>query len=128
MGFSTNLADAWARWRVPPRWRVFLWCLVTTAVGVGIYLFLFPVDSRFNFGQTVALGLIVAFAMMGLNYAAKYSNTATRNDFTPVDVLSYSVQGFAWPALWPSLAAAVGAVVIEPPAPEAVLPVLRLLA
>ena len=126
MDFSTNLAATWlGNLNVSPTWRVFLLCFIVTALGVGIYLLIFPIDSdRFNFAQTVGLGVIVAFAMMGINYAAKYSNAATRDVFTPVDAISYVVQGFAWPALWPSLAAAVGAVVIEPPAEGALFPVL----
>lgn len=123
---TRNIAATPALGSVTPEWRVFLLCLACTVVGVAVSLFVFPPIAQMSWMQTVAIGVIIAFVMMLVNYSAKSSNTATRDQFTPVDLLNYTVQGFLWPATWPALAEKLGQVIIEPAkavASGAVLPV-----
>jgi hypothetical protein len=98
---------------IPAVWRVFTLCLLTTIIGVAISLWVFPPGEDLDWARTGALGLIIAFGMMLLNYGAKYSNSATRDSFTPVDLLEYTLAGFFWAATWPALADLIGAVKIE---------------
>jgi hypothetical protein len=55
--------------------------------------------------------------MISLSYGQKYIKLESRNSFTPVDLISYVIQGFLWPTTWPTLAQAIGiSSSITPPA------------
>ena len=98
-------------------WIVFIGCLVCSVLGV--------VASFFVLGSTISLyklwgfSIVIAVGMISLSYGQKYAVEASRTSFTPVDLVSYVIQGFLWPSTWPSLAQAIGIAsnIVAPSAP-----------
>jgi hypothetical protein len=87
-------------------WAVFILCWFFSFVGVGAS-FLILQSAIFGF-KFWGISLIIAIAMISLSYGQKYAKVESRNSFTPVDLISYIIQGFLWPTTWPTLAKAVG--------------------
>lgn len=102
---STPLAAVLANETVRT-WAVFILCWFFSIVGVGA--------SFLVFGPNIAgyklwgVSIVIAIAMISLSYGQKYATEASRNSFTPVDLISYLLQGFLWPSTWPTLATALG--------------------
>jgi hypothetical protein len=114
MDLAANLGR---RVNAPMTFVVFGLCLAFTLLGIGISAYVFP-PTVIKGGQFYALLIVIAFVVMGVTYGAKFNNAATRNTFTPVDIIQYTIAGFLWPAAWPALAEKAGQVIIQP-APEA---------
>ena len=108
---------------VPPQaaktWVVFLLCLFCSAVGVLLSFLVLGTTIRGYRLWGAAIG--IAVIMLGISYAAKYSDVSARESFTPLDLLQYFGQGFLWPSTWPGLAATLGLPRIEPPEQVAVI-------
>ena len=87
-------------------WAVFLMCLFFSIVGgFGSFLLLSSTLPRFKLWR---ISIIIAIGMIGLSYFQKYSNIDARTSFTPIDLITYLLQGFLWPTTWPTLASAIG--------------------
>jgi hypothetical protein len=87
-------------------WFVFFGCLFFSALGaVASFLIL---GSTISVYKMWVFSVIIAVGMISLSYVQKYSNLASRTSFTPIDAISYAIQGFLWPSTWPSLAQAIG--------------------
>jgi hypothetical protein len=87
-------------------WAVFILCWFFSLVGVGAsFLILGPNVSGYGLW---GISIIIAIAMISLSYGQKYAKLESRNSFTPVDLISYIIQGFLWPTTWPTLAKAIG--------------------
>jgi hypothetical protein len=116
VGVNQAVADAVKRSRAPDAlpnlarwlltWGVFAACLGCSVLGV--------LASFFVLGSTISstrlwgISVIIAVGMISLTYRQKYSVPASRISFTPMDAISYLIQGFLWPATWPSFADAIG--------------------
>jgi hypothetical protein len=108
---ATTLAGFWTVFR---EWAAFLACLGCTAIGVALNFLIFGAQLTGTPGWV--LTVVIALAMMSLSYGAKYGDAANRANFTPLDVLQYTSQGFLWPASWPALAHVLGIQPLTPPA------------
>lgn len=94
-------------------WAVFILCLLFSGVGVGLSFFVFgPTITGFRLW---GLGLALAVIMLGITYGAKYANTNSREEFSPIDLIQYTTQGFLWPSTWPALAERFGIDSIDSP-------------
>ena len=113
------------RIKLPMTWIVFGLCLAFTALGIWISYVAFP-PTVVKGGPFYVLGIVIAFAVMGAAYGAKYNNTSTRDSFSPLDVIQFTMAGFLWPSTWPALAEKAGQVIIQP-APDASAPASGLL-
>ena len=102
-----------ARIRLPMTWIVFGLCLAFTALGIAISYVVFPPTVVKGVGF-YALGIVIALAVMSATYGVKYNNTTTRDSFSPLDVIQFTMVGFLWPSTWPSLAEKAGQVIIQP--------------
>jgi hypothetical protein len=107
---ATALAGFWAVFR---EWAAFLACLLCTATGVGLNFFVFGAELAGTRGWVLAV--IIALVMMSVSYGAKYGDTANRANFTPLDVIQYTAQGFLWSASWPTFAHVLGIQPVTPP-------------
>jgi len=94
-------------------WVVFFLCFVFSAIGVLVSFLI--LGSTIGGSKPWVVGSLIALVMLGVTYGAKYANAQSRKEFTPVDLIQYTSQGFLWPSAWPSLAAALGVRQIEPP-------------
>jgi hypothetical protein len=87
-------------------WVVFILCWLTSIVGVAA--------SFLILGSTIVgyrlwgISIIIAVGMISLSYGQKYAKLESRISFTPVDIITYLIQGFLWPTTWPTLAKAIG--------------------
>jgi len=94
-------------------WGVFLLCFLFSALGVVLSFWLFGAAIKgYRFW---GFGLVIAVAMLGITYGAKYANDDARTKFTPVDLIQYLSQGFLWPSTWPALAHVLGIQQVAPP-------------
>ena len=113
---STDLSPRFGlgpRFGLAPQWRVFLLCLVSSAVGVVLsFVVLGPTLTGIKLW---AAGLVIAILMLGISYGAKYANPSASVTFTPVDLVQYISQGFLWLSTWPALADFLGIQKIAPP-------------
>jgi hypothetical protein len=87
-------------------WIVFIMCWTISIVGV--------VASFLVLGSSVTgyrlwgISVLIAIGMISLSYFQKYARLESRTSFTPVDFISYLIQGFLWPTTWPTIAKAIG--------------------
>jgi hypothetical protein len=96
-------------------WAVFILCWLFSLIGVGASFLIFgPNISGYRLW---GISVVIAIAMISLSYGQKYSTPASRISFTPVDLISYLIQGFLWPTTWPALAQAIGVGSIQGPVP-----------
>ena len=86
------------------------------SAGAGVFVRFVLLGSTFDNDKLWLVGILIAIVMLGITYGAKYANAQSRREFTPVDLIQYTSQGFLWPSAWPSLAAALGVSPIAPPA------------
>ena len=112
MGAATTIG-AIVRLDVVKVWVVFFLCLLFSAAGVFISFVL--LGSTFDNNKLWLVGILIAIVMLGIKYGAKHANAQSRREFTPVDLIQYTSQGFLWPSAWPSLATALGVSPIAPP-------------
>lgn len=112
---TTNLATTALSgfWDENKDWAAFIACFVSAIAGVAISFFVF--GSEITGTRLWALALVIAIVMMSISYGAKYGNAASRDNFTPLDLIQYVSQGFLWPATWPTLADRLGIDPIAPP-------------
>jgi hypothetical protein len=87
-------------------WVVFVLCLFFSLLGIGASFLIFgPSISGYRLW---GIALVIAIGMISLSYGQKYTKLESRNSFTPVDLISYVLQGFLWPTTWPTLAHVIG--------------------
>ena len=87
-------------------WAVFILCWSFSLVGVAASFLLFSATiSGFRFW---GISIVIAIAMISLSYGQKYAKVESRTSFTPVDLITYLIQGFLWPTTWPTLAHTIG--------------------
>jgi hypothetical protein len=73
-------------------WVVFILCWLTSIVGVAA--------SFLILGSTIVgyrlwgISIIIAVGMISLSYGQKYAKLESRISFTPVDIITYLIQGF----------------------------------
>ena len=95
-------------------WVVFFLCYLCGFIGVLVSLILFGSTIGTAERRLLASG-VVTTVLLSLSYGAKYSHEDSRSTFTPMDLLSFFVQGLLWPTTWPTLAKFLGVSVIEGP-------------
>ena len=87
-------------------WVVFVLCWAVSIAGVGAsFLVLGPSIAGYRLW---GISIVIAVGMISLSYGQKYAKGEFQTSFTPVDFISYLIQGFLWPTTWPTLAKAIG--------------------
>jgi hypothetical protein len=87
-------------------WVVFILCWLLSIVGVGASFLV--LGSTISGYRLWGISIVIAVGMISLSYGQKYAKVESRISFTPVDFISYLIQGFLWPTTWPALAQAIG--------------------
>ncbi len=87
-------------------WVVFILCWTVSIVGVGASFLV--LGSSISGYRLWGISIVIAIGMISLSYGQKYAKIESRISFTPVDLISYLIQGFLWPTTWPTLAKAIG--------------------
>jgi hypothetical protein len=93
-------------YKVVRTWIVFVLCWAISLSGVAASFLV--VGSSASGYRLWGVSIVIAVGMIGLNYGQKYVKEESRLSFTPVDFISYLIQGFLWPTTWPTLAKAIG--------------------
>ena len=94
-------------------WAAFILCLAASGAGVALSLAVF--GTTITGYRLWGAGIAVAIIMLGVGYAAKYSNQTAAASFTPMDLVQFLSQGFLWPSAWPAFAERLGVERVAPP-------------
>lgn len=101
-------------------WVVFLACALSALFGVVVAFLVFgtkinQIGSPANRPTLYLLMVVITVVMLGLTYGTKYATQASRESFTPLDLIQYITAGFLWPSTWPGLADFLNIQTIPPP-------------